>query len=211
MRSADLPPHAGVAARVAHYRQVVAPEIGPPLGNATARFVRRYHYESPLGNFVADRMRERMGCEVGFTNAGGLRADLPEGMLDRAHVLDALPFVNTTVALELLGRDLREVLEHGCSLERGMIQVSGILAHYDPKAPVGSRLREVQVAGRPLDPERTYRVATHNFLAEGGDRYQAFLRGKEIARSALVSDVVIDHVRTAKTVAPPPIGRMVAL
>lgn len=210
VRSADLPAQATVAARVAHYRQVVAPEIGPPLGRATERFVRRYHHESPLGNFVADRMRERMSCEVGITNAGGLRADLPEGMLDRAHVLDALPFVNTTVALELLGRDLREVLEHGCSLERGMIQVSGILAHYDPRAPVGARLREVQVGDRPLDPERVYRVATHNFLAEGGDRYQAFLRGKEIARSALVSDVVIDHVRTAKTIAPPPLGRMIA-
>ena len=210
VRSADLPPHPGVAARVAHYRQVVAPEIGPPLGTAAARFVRRYHHESPLGDFVADTIRERMACEVGITNAGGLRADLPEGPIDRAHVLDALPFVNATVALELLGRDLRETLEHGCSLERGMVQISGISARYDPKAPVGSRLREVQVGDRPLDPERLYRVATNSFLAEGGDRYQALLRGKETARTALISEVVIDRIRAAGTITPAPLGRMVA-
>lgn len=211
VRSDELPPHAGVAARVAHYRHAVAAEIGPPLGRATARFVRRYHHESPLGNYVADVMRACVGAEVGITNAGGLRADLPEGELDRAHVLDAFPFVNAVVAMELRGGDLREVLEHGCSLERGMVQISGIRATYDPQAPVGARVREVHVGEKPLDPERLYRVATHSFLAEGGDRYSAFLRGKEVAREALVSDVVLEHLRTAQTITPPSLGRMTAV
>ncbi len=209
VRSDELPAHPRVADRIQHYRRVVAPEIGPAFGRATERFVRRYHHESPLGNFVADVLRERMECEVGITNAGGLRADLPVGSIDRSHVLDALPFVNAAVALELRGHELREILEQGCTLERGMVQISGVRAHYDPKAPAGQRLGPVEVGGRPLDLERTYRVATNSFLAEGGDLYGAFLRGKETGRDALVSDVVMDHVRAAKTIAPPAVGRMV--
>jgi 5'-nucleotidase/UDP-sugar diphosphatase len=101
--SDELPAHPGVAGRIAHYRRQVADDVGPVLGRATARFVRRYNEESPLGSFVSDVLRQRAGADVGIGNSGGLRADLPEGGLDRGHVLDALPFLNTLVTLELPG------------------------------------------------------------------------------------------------------------
>ncbi len=203
--SDELPAHAAVASRVAHYRQVVAPQIGPELGRATRRFIRKYNRESPLGGFVADVMRERVACEVGITNAGGLRADLPEGGLHRGHVLDALPFLNSVVALELSGRDLRAVVEQGVSLSAGMVQVSGLRAVYDLARPAGSRVVDLRVGDQPLGEDRLYRVATNSFLAEGGDRYLPFRNGREIARDALIADCVIDHLtrrRHDRTPAP---------
>lgn len=204
-----LPPHAGVTARMAHYTRAIAEQIGPPIGRATSRLTRRYHKESLLGNYVADVMRARVRADVAITNAGGLRADLPEGVLTRAHVLDALPFLNTIVALELRGADLREITEHGLSLERGMLQVGGLEARYDMTRPVGSRLRELRAAGKPVSDDAIYRVATNSFLAEGGDGYGAFRNGREVARDALISDAVIDHVRATGAIEPPAIGRLV--
>lgn len=207
--SDDLPPHAAVAARVAHYRQLMAGKIGPVLGRATARLIRKYNRESSLGSFIADVMRDRAKSDVAFTNAGGLRADLPEGPLDRGHVLDAFPFLNTSVTLELSGRDIRGVLEQGFSLKAGMVQAAGLRATYDLKRPTGQRLVSLEIGGRPADDGRMYRVTTNSFLAEGGDGYASFKAGKVIAQDALLSDLVCDHLRAKGTIAPPAAGRLV--
>jgi len=208
--SDELPADAAVAARMAHYRAGVADQLGPVLGRAERRFLRRYHHESPLGSFAADAMRERAGSDVACTNAGGLRADLPEGDLDLGHVLDAFPFLNDSVTLELAGAELRAVLEQGCTLQAGMVQVSGLRATYDPRRPAGARVLAVAVGGQPLDPARLYRVTTNSFLAEGGDGYAAFRRGREVRRDPQLSTLLAARIRAARVIAPPPAGRMIA-
>ncbi len=73
------------------------------------------------------------------------------------------------------GSQLIEVLEQGFSLERGTIQVSGLVAIIDLEQPIGQRLPSLEVAGAPVDHNRVYRVATNSFLAEGGDLYLTFV------------------------------------
>jgi len=129
---------------------------------------------------------------------------------DAEGVLDALPFVNSLVTLELSGAELREVLEQGLSLERGLIQVSGLRAVYDLERPVGRRLLEAAVGGAPLRDDRRYKVATNSFLAQGGDLYATFLHAKTLAETdTLLSELVIEHLRSAKRVAAPSMGRLV--
>jgi 2',3'-cyclic-nucleotide 2'-phosphodiesterase (5'-nucleotidase family) len=45
---------------------------------------------------------------------------------------------------------------------------------FDPKALPGSRIVSVSVGGAPLDETRRYVIATHDFLAAGGNGYMAF-------------------------------------
>jgi 2',3'-cyclic-nucleotide 2'-phosphodiesterase (5'-nucleotidase family) len=153
-------------------------------------------------------MRIRTGADVAVTNAGGLRADLPEGPIDRGHVLDALPFLNDVVTIELDGGALKAVLEQGISLEAGMAQVSGLNARYDLGRPPRSRLISLEIDGRPVDGHRRYRVATNSFLAEGGDGYNVFRQGTLTARDVVLSDVLADHIKRANTIAPPELGRL---
>lgn len=207
--SDELSPHPAIAARVAHYRQIIAPQIGAPLGRTTTRIIRKYNRESPLGNLITDIMRARTNADVAVTNAGGLRADLPEGVIDRGNILDAFPFLNDTVTIELAGADLRGVIEHGLSLKGGLSQVSGLHATYDLKRPIGSRLVSLDVGGQPMDDARLYRVATNSFLGEGGDGYLSFKQGREIARGKLLSELLCDHVSAVKTIEPPAMGRLV--
>jgi 2',3'-cyclic-nucleotide 2'-phosphodiesterase (5'-nucleotidase family) len=145
--SDQLPPDPVVAARVQHYRDVVAPQIGAPFGRATARIIRKYNAESPLGSLISDAMRERMRVDAALTNSGGIRADLPEGPIDHGRVLDAFPFLNDVVTVELPGAVLRAVVEQGLSLQAGICQVSGLHATYDLQRPVGARLRSLEIAG----------------------------------------------------------------
>ena len=207
--SDELSPDPAVVARLAPYRRQVAPVIGEVVGVAERRFVRDYRAESSLGSFSADVMREKTGADVAFHNAGGLRADLPEGNLTKGDVLDAFPFVNSLVTLELTGRQIREVLEQGLTLERGMIQVSGLRAVYDLDLPAGKRLVSAEIGGRPIDDVRVYRVATNSFVAQGGDLYRTFLQGKVTADTGtLLSELIIDYVRKHRRVTPPAAGRL---
>ena len=208
VRSDELPPDPEVVARLEPFRRAAGPVIAEPVGRADARLVREYTGESSLGDFVADVMREATGAEIAFENAGGLRADIPEGAVTRAHVLDALPFVNTVVTLELTGAQVRAVLEQGLTLERGLVQISGLVASYDLARPTGSRLLAVEAGGKPLDDARTYRVATNSFLALGGDLYAAFPRGRTVADGrVLLSDAVVAWFRAHGAVRLPPAGR----
>jgi 5'-nucleotidase / UDP-sugar diphosphatase len=209
VRSDELPPDPAVVALLEPYRRKLAAEYGGPVATLERRLVRDYNRESSLGCFVADVMREATGAEIAFENAGGLRADLPEGRVGKPEVLDALPFPNALVTLEMDGRTIRDVLEQGLTLERGLVQISGLTAVYDLQRPAGQRLVETRVGGQPLVDEKTYRVATNSFLAEGGDLYSAFLRGKPVTRGGLLADVVLDFLRREGKVALPEGGRWI--
>ena len=208
--SDELPPDPAVVARLEPYRRQVAPVIGEVVGVAERRLVRDYRAESSLGSFAADVMRGETGADVAIQNAGGLRADLPEGNVTKGNVLDAFPFVNSIVTVELTGRQVREIVEQGLTLERGMVQVSGLRAVYDLDRPPGKRLVSLDVGGRPLNDSKVYRVATNSFLAQGGDLYQTFLKGKVTADSGvLLSDLLMDYLRKNRRISPPALGRLV--
>jgi 5'-nucleotidase / UDP-sugar diphosphatase len=209
--SEALEPDPVVTARLAPYRALLEREAGQVVGHADVRLVRDYVRESPLGDFVADVMRSSTGAELAFENAGGLRADLPAGDVTRAHVLDALPFDNSVVTLTLSGRQVRALLEQSLSLERGMMQVSGLKVTYDLSRAVGSRLVKAEVGGHALEDARDYRVATNSFLAQGGDLYQTFLEGRDVKDGqVLLSTVVVDHLRKGVTARIPQAGRLVS-
>lgn len=203
-----IPPDRAVAAKLERYKRQTAPEIGVVVGRSRVRLVRDYNRESPLGSFVADVMREQSAADVAFENAGGLRADLPAGPVTNGNVLDALPFLNTLVTCDMSGDQIRAVLEQGLSLERGLVQVSGITASYDLGRPAGRRLVAASIGGRPLEGARRYRVATNSFLAQGGDLYGTFLEAKQEDTGKALSDVVIDFFRGRGEVEAPAAGRL---
>jgi 2',3'-cyclic-nucleotide 2'-phosphodiesterase (5'-nucleotidase family) len=185
--------------------------IGEVVGHATTRLVRSYNTESLLGGFSCDVLRETSGAEIGFMNAGGLRADLPEGAITLGHVQDAFPFLNTVVVLELTGAQIRRILEQGFTLKRGMVQVSGLVARYDLGRPEGSRLVHLTIGGEPVEDSRAYRVATNSFLAEGGDLYETFTEGKTIEDTGIdIAAAMVDYLKKHPGPVPPPkMGRLV--
>ena len=176
--SNELDPDPTMVERMAVYQRRVAPLIGEVVGTAPLRLTRSYNTESLLGAFATDVLREVTGAEVGFINAGGLRADLPRGEITKGDVQDAFPFQDTPVILEMRGRDVVAVIEQGLTLLRGMVQASGLVARYDLSRPFGERLVDLEIGGQPVDPDRIYRVATNSFLAQGGDLYEPFTRGE---------------------------------
>jgi 5'-nucleotidase len=160
--------------------------------------------ESNIGDYAADAVRAAMTADVAILNGGGFRSDrlLGPGPLTRRDLAGLLPFRNPLVLLAVTGAQLRAVLEHGIGqrVERGqsgaMPQVSGLRLVYDPRRPRGQRIVELSVGGQPLRDDVTYRLATSNYLAGGGDGY-AMLKGLPVLRPAEGSPIETDVVLEA--------------
>jgi 2',3'-cyclic-nucleotide 2'-phosphodiesterase (5'-nucleotidase family) len=169
--------------------------------------------------------REVGEADVAIINGGGIRASIKKGEIRVKEIYTALPFDNYIVVIKLTGRQIREALEHGVSgieEEEGRFpQVSGLTFKYSPFDKRGSRVREVLVAGRPIHLEKEYIVATHDFLAVGGDGYKAFgeaiktsrdfsviggmMKGKKVVYSdsgRWLRDVVVEYIKEKGRIAP---------
>ena len=200
-----------MAAKLADYRARY-PEIREVVGRTAERITRRYNQESDLGNLFADILRSFGDTDLALVHSGGLRADLPAGEVTREDLLDAFPFTDEVVVLEMTGAALRQVLEQSLSLERGLLQVSGIALTYDLSRPVGQRLISAAVEDRSLSADATYSVTTFDFLAAGADLYDGFAAARAInAHGPEFADLLIDHFAQNDVVAIPPSGRQVPI
>jgi 2',3'-cyclic-nucleotide 2'-phosphodiesterase (5'-nucleotidase family) len=75
----------------------------------------------------------------------------------------------------------------------------------DLNKPVGERVLSATVDGTPLDPGKTYTVATNDFMARGGNGYTVFAEGETLIAAAdgkLLASDVIDYIAAKGTVSP---------
>ncbi|MEW5849540.1 MAG: 5'-nucleotidase [Myxococcota bacterium] len=159
-----------------------------------ARPLTRGRPEGLLGNLVTDVMREHASevtgkpVDMAFTNVGGLRADLPGGPLTRGAVLEVMPFDNSLVVAEVKGTDLQEILDR--SATHGGDPISGVSYTVRDKKAV-----EVTVGGQPLDPAKTYRICTNDYIVDGGGKFEALKRATRINRTGiLIRDALLEHI-----------------
>jgi 5'-nucleotidase/UDP-sugar diphosphatase len=234
----EIRPKAGgedptIQAIVEKYRKRAEAVLETPIGEAEVDLdgenVRRR--ETNLGNLIADIVRAACKAEAAIINGGGIRMSIAKGTIRVKDIHSVLPFDNYIVAIGLTGRQIVEALEHGVSgLEENegrFPQVSGLSFRYSPSEKKGRRIKEVQIAGQPLDPNREYAVATHDFLAAGGDGYKAFgeairssrdfetigglMKGEKILSSdsgRWLRDVVVEYIRGQGRIAPKVEGRI---
>ncbi len=177
--------------------------------------------ETGIANLIADAMRAATGADVALINGGGIRADKvspPGTILTRRDVRSELPFDDKTVVLEVSGADLRAAVEHGVSeIAKGagrFAHVSGMAYRFDASKPAGRRIAGVTVGGAPLDPARTYRLATFDFLGRGGDGYAMLATAPRIVdanAATLAAAQVIEAIAAAGEIAPRVEGRIVRL
>lgn len=169
--------------------------------------------ENALANLVVDAMVWHTGADIALVNAGNIRGEkyYPAGSsLTRRDIAMELPYRNQVVLVEVTGKQLLAALENSLSeyeLLRGRFaHLSGMQMQFDPSLPVGKRVISVLVKGQPLVPKQTYRLATFDYLAQGGDGYKAFVdlpqQNYSNQMNKLVAEVVVDYIKGQKVIAP---------
>ncbi|MEQ6376537.1 5'-nucleotidase C-terminal domain-containing protein [Bacillaceae bacterium S4-13-56] len=176
--------------------------------------------ETKIGNFVADVIKDYTDADAALINGGGIRADriFPVGDLTKRDIMDALPYTNYVVKIEVTGQAIQDALENAVSeVENGagrFAQVSGINYSFDLDQPVGSRIIEATINGEPIDENKTYTLATVDFIAEGGDGYASFEGSTYLINAnsgPLLSNLIIETIEAEGTINPEIEGRIANL
>jgi len=211
------PAFAPVVAKYGAKLRELSAVVGRSAVDLDARSAESRTRETNVADFIADAFRRAARADVALVNGGSIRADalISAGEITLRDVLSILPFNNELVKISVTGETLRQAVEHGVSRtgpgsEPGRFpQVSGLAYAFDATRPAGSRVIELTVGGRPLDPRRSYTLVTTRYVAEGGDQY-AVLKGHEnLLREKLIdSEVLRRAIAEAKTIAPRTEGRI---
>jgi 2',3'-cyclic-nucleotide 2'-phosphodiesterase (5'-nucleotidase family) len=127
--------------------------------------------ESLLGNLITDVIKEQYErvnqskLDVIILNQGGLRIELPQGTITRSMVFELMPFDNELVVFSMKGKDLIPVLNH--IAVKGGMPVAGIqMGIKDNKAV------NIKINGVLLKEEASYKIATSDYLLNGGDKFE---------------------------------------
>ncbi len=177
------------------------------------RMVRRA--ETNLGDLCADAYRDQSGADVAIVNGGSIRVSIPAGDITYNDLLKVHPFGNEMCVLEVTGQQILDALEWGAHAEPGefggFLQVSGLsyeihtyiesgCKHDENSAFTGiegeRRVKNVKIGGEDLDPEKTYTLASHNYmLLNGGDGYTMFAGSPVLQDSVkLDNQVLMDYI-----------------
>ena len=98
-------------------------------------------------------------ADIALTNLGGMRTDLPAGMLTIAEVISVLPFNNVIIEVHLTGAQVIATLTHG----RDSLAIGGM--HRQGGGWV------LENSGQPLDAETLYSVLVNDYMYAGGDGF----------------------------------------
>ncbi len=188
----------------------VAKADGNPL-----RIIRQT--ETNLGDLCADAYLDQSGADIAFVNGGGIRSTIKKGDITLNDILKVHPYGNSLTVIEVTGQQVLDALEWSVHAEPGEFggfnHVAGMTFEYDPtiESPcvqdenamfdhmdesMPRRVRNVMVGGEPLDPAKTYTLASHNYqLLDNGDGYTMYA-GANVLQNAVKLDnqVLIDYI-----------------
>lgn len=182
------------------YANQVEIELAEIIGESTALFSNSEirNTEAALGNLVSDAMlwkTELLEPDFAIQNGGGIRTDLPEGPIAKKLIYEILPFDNSVVIVDMTGAEVQEMFDFFPTIPRGkggFPQVSkGVKFTVDFTS---GESRDISINGEPIDPNRTYKVATNSFMADGGDSYVMMTNGYKYDTSAFQRDALIEYI-----------------
>ena len=195
-----LPEDTGMAPYIASVRKPFSEKLNEKLAVTDGLLYRRGNFGGTWDQLILEAMLEQKGAEIAFSP--GFRWGttlLPGDAITLEHVMDqtAITYPYSTLN-ELTGAQIKAILEDVADnllnpdpyLQQGgdMVRVAGMTYACEPGAKMGGRISDLRIAGRPIESQKTYKVAGWAPVAEG-------------AGGEPIWDVVSRHLRAKKRIA----------
>lgn len=207
---------AEVAALLARLRAPHEAALGERIGEAAGRIGRNYKVESSFDKLAGRILRKETGAEVALLPGVGYGVALAPGPVTAEALRRLLPHEAKAATLTLTGGQLHAVLEQSATnlapgdpleIVGGLIQTDGVAWTADLRRPVGERVSEVSVGGRPLEPDRRYSVVANAGMLKGLHRYDVVAGGRGVKRlDRGIYELVDAAFRRAGPIEPPATG-----
>jgi 5'-nucleotidase len=223
-----LPPDPAIAALVARYVTATAPLVNRPVGRLTGDLTRDGETttaggsgETTMGDVVADAHRDAGAgtadpAVAGFINAGGVRADLPAGVVTYGAMFSVAPFGDLLVSETLTGAQIYTLLDEqfvGKSRPQILGVSHGFTYTWDASQPDDRKVvrGSVKIDGVPVTETGTYRVTVDEFMAGGGDGFTALTQGTGRRTGDVDHDVLEHYLEAHDPLEPPARNRITRL
>ena len=177
------------------------------------RMVRRA--ETNLGDLCADAYRDQTGAEIAVVNGGAIRVSIEKGDITYGDILSVHPFGNYLCVVEATGQQILDALEWGAQSvpdeNGGFLQVSGL--SYEVHSSIENsfetdengmctsigdnrRVQNVKVGDEALDPEKTYTVASIDYVLLNNGNGQTAFDGAKLVQDQVKLDnqVLINYI-----------------
>ncbi|MFH5804710.1 bifunctional metallophosphatase/5'-nucleotidase [Alienimonas sp. DA493] len=207
---------AEIAALVAELRAPHRGELEEVVGRTSERIGRQYASPSPFDHLVGRMLTEEFDCRAAILPGVGYGVSLPKGDVTRERLYTLLPHPAKVVVVEMTGQAVLDTLAQSAFNQNppeprlkvgGIVQTPGVGWRIDLTKPIGERVSDVTIAGRPLEPGATYRIATHTGPAGGVHRYRAVAAAKRLAEPDVrVNELVERRLGAAGVVSAPDAG-----
>jgi 2',3'-cyclic-nucleotide 2'-phosphodiesterase (5'-nucleotidase family) len=135
--------------------------LGEVIGYSAVGLGKR---SAAIGQWIVGAWLAGIDADVAVSTDGAIRQELPAGPISLATISSILPFDNELVVTRIAGAELAPMLEHADAIVGGLRKTGDTW---------------LDATGKPLDPARTYRVVTSDFLYWGGDGFDFHVHDRE--------------------------------
>ena len=174
-----LPPDEEMAAFIEKVRAPYKAKLEEKLAVTEGLLYRRGNFNGTWDQLICEALMEVKGAEAAFSP--GVRwgtSLLPGDVITYERMMDQMAITYPTTTLnEFTGAQIKEIMEDVADnlfnpdpyYQQGgdMVRVGGIQYTIDPAAPMGKRIQNLMIRGKPMEANKKYKVAGWASVQEG--------------------------------------------
>lgn len=205
----SLETNAEIEAFIKPFREHVSKDLDSVLCYAVDTYSKNDgKLNTAIGNLMADAVYEesnpifkkRTGFDIDLVllNHGGIRSIITEGNVTTKTAFEIMPFENSVVVVKLKGQQVQELIDYLKNAKRAH-PISGLKLVLDKNYNIVS----ATVKGEPFDLNKSYFVATNDYLYEGGSNMDFFKTNDSLYDlNYKIRNVLIDYFTKKDTLSP---------
>ena len=198
------------------YREHIEQDLDNVLSYAPVTFDKsKGEWQTTIGNLQSDitlakankvfQLREHKSVDICLLNHGGIRSTIPKGNITTRTAFEIMPFENNLFVVALKGAQITEMVDYLIKTKTPH-PLSGMSFVIDKN----NQPKNILVQGQPLDLEKTYYIATNDYLYNGGDSMFFFKKAiKSYDLDYKLRNVLIDYFKETDTVPVPTNARII--
>lgn len=196
-----------IEAYVAPYREKITKELDSVLAYCPETMDKsKGKWQTTIGNLLASAVfefgnqvfekREHKSIDICLLNSGGIRSIIPQGNVSSRTAFEVMPFENSLYVVALKGSQIKNMGAY-LMAEKKPHPLYGIQFFADKN---DYSIKRILVNGKLLEDNKTYYIATSDYLSNGGDNMTFFKESSEkYDLDYKIRNILIDYFKKVDT------------
>lgn len=189
------------------YRDKIADELNTVFSyTPNSMYKNDSPYNSAIANLMADAVIEFANpvyekrtdhqIDAVLLNFGGIRDGISKGDITMRTAYNIMPFENEIVVAELSANEMKELADYLVK-SKGKHPISGLKIELN----ADGELNSYKIQGEKINEDRTYHVATSDYLVTGGDHMNFFKKASNVTvLNYKLRSLLVDYFKSKDTI-----------